>query len=212
MKKLKVLILLLFAVSLSGYSQTYFKIKLGMNMSKGVYLNKKIDQIVKDIRRQKPGIAAGFALHQIINKVLSVQAELLYSQKGLKTKQVPFATSINTMNYLTLPITGHYSVFKTRNSAINLYIGAYGAFWTDGKYKRIDYYTKASEVKKVDFKNPKYAYSRIDFGILTGMLYNIKSFDFFLRYTHSMTGSSKSNTDAISNRVFCFGVNYIINR
>ncbi|NOZ34717.1 MAG: PorT family protein [Chlorobi bacterium] len=197
-------------VSCFSFSQTFFKIKAGMNLSKSVYLNKTNDNLVKPIRKLKPGIITGFVFQQFFNKILSVQAEILYSQKGLKTEQIPFATTYNTMNYIEIPISGQYSIMKTKHSYFNIYIGAYSAFWTDGKYKRKDYYTGEITSVKVDFHNPDYTYSRIDAGIFTGIIYNINNLDFFLRYTRSMTGSSELNADALTNRIFSFGINYII--
>ena len=196
--------------SLNGFSQTYFKIKTGLNLSKAVYLNDANDALIKPVRKLKPGFTGGIALHQFLNKVLSVQAEILYSQKGLKTEQIPYATTYNTMNYIEIPISGHYSLMKEKHSYFNIYIGGFGAYWTDGKYKRKDYYTGEISSVKVDFNNPDYTYSRIDAGILAGAVYNINKLDFFIRYTYSMTGSSEYNADALSNKTISVGINYII--
>jgi len=202
--------LLTVSISFFSYSQTSFKIKTGVNFSKAVYLNSEKDALIKPIRQLKSGIITGIALHQFINKILSVQGEILYSQKGLKTTQIPYATTINTMNYFEIPISGHYSLIKTKSSYFNVYIGGFGAYWLNGKYKRKDYYTGEVNSEKVDFHNPDYTYSRIDAGILAGAIYNIKKIDLFIRYTHSMTGSSELNADAISNKTFSFGINYNI--
>lgn len=210
MKKLILLIFTVISFNIFGTSQTYFKIKTGLNLSKAVYLNKTNENLINPVRKLKPGIITGFVFYQFLNKVLSVQAEILYSQKGLKTEQIPFATNISTMNYIEIPVTGHYSLIKKKHSYFNIYIGGFGAFWADGKYKRKDYYTNEISLEKVDFHNPDYKYSRIDAGILAGIIYNINKLDFFARYTYSMTGSSEFNTDALSNKVFSFGINYII--
>ncbi len=200
------------ALCFSGfsYSQTSLKLKAGINLSKAVYLNDANNNLIKPVRELKPGFVSGIVLHRFFNKILSVQAEILYSQKGLKTTQIPYNTTVNTMNYIEVPVSGQYSLMKTRHSYFNIYIGGYGAFWTDGKYKRKDYYTGEITSVKVDFHNPDYSYSRIDAGIFTGFVYNVKNFDVFFRYTHSMTGSSEFNTDALMNRVISAGINYII--
>ena len=204
------LVLSILFFSLVSFSQTSIKIKTGLNLSKAVYLNDAVDELIKPIRKLKPGITGGIVLHQFINKVLSVQAEILYSQKGLKTEQIPYATTTNTMNYIEIPISSQYSLMKNRYSYFNIYIGGFGAFWTDGKYKRKDYFTGEINSQKVDFYNPDYTYSRIDAGIFTGIVLNIKKLDLFLRYTYSMTGSSELNTDALSNKVISFGINYVL--
>lgn len=210
MSKFIFIFILFFTGTIKSNSQTYFKIKTGINFSKAVYLNKNNNDLVKPIRKLKSGFTGGIAIHHFLNKIISVQTEILYSQKGLKTEQPPYATTYNTMNYAEIPISGHYALVKTRDSYFNIYIGGYGAYWTDGKYKRKDYYTGEISSVNVDFHNPDYKYSRIDAGILAGCIYNIKKLDFFLRYTHSMTGSSELNTDALSNKVISFGINYVL--
>jgi len=210
MTKFFISIFLYLSLPFFGFSQSCLKIKAGMNFSKAVYLNSEGDALIKPFRQLKPGIVAGIALQQSVNKILSVQAEILYSQKGLKTTQAPYNTTINSMNYIEIPISGHYSLMKSKHSYFNLYIGGFGAYWLNGKYKREDWYTGEIISEKVDFHNPDYTYSRIDAGILAGAIYNIKNIDLFIRYTHSMTGSSELNTDALKNKVFSFGINYII--
>ena len=205
------LAILILGLNLNIYSQTSIGIKSGINLSKAVYLNDSKDELIDPIRQLKPGFVGGLVIHQTLNEILSVQAEILYSQKGLKTKQVPHNTTINSMNYLEVPLTGHYSIAKNRHSSFDLYIGAYSAYWIGGKYRITDYQTnEIVKNEKVEFNNPDYTYSRIDFGLLGGAVYKAEKTDFFIRYTHSMTGSSQINTDAFSNRVISLGINYLI--
>ena len=205
------IVILILGLNLNNYSQTSIGIKTGINLSKAVYLNDYSDELVSPFRQLKPGLICGIVIHQSLNKILSVQAEVLYSQKGLKTKQVPHNSTINSMNYLELPLTGHYSIVKNRHSSFDLYIGGYSAFWTGGKYMITDYQTnEIIKNEKVDFNNPDYKYSRIDFGLISGAVFKAQKTDFFIRYTHSMTGSSQINTDAFSNRVISVGINYLI--
>ena len=89
-----------------------------------------------------------------------------------------------------------------------MYIGGYVAYWIDGKYKQKDLTSGEIVNLKVDFKNPDYKYNRIDAGILAGIVYKVKKTSFFLRYTHSMSGSSQINADALTNRVVSFGINF----
>ncbi len=208
--RLCLLLILIFTLSLNNYSQTTVGFKSGINLSKSVYLDDYKDDLIAPIRILKPGFIGGIVIHQTLNKILSVQTEVLYSQKGLKVTQEPHSTTINSMNYIEIPLTGHYSIIKNRYSTFDLYIGGYSAYWMGGMYKRIDLITGETGIVKVDFNNPDYTYSRIDFGLLGGVVYKAEKTDFFIRYTHSMTGSSQINTDALSNRVISLGINYLI--
>jgi len=209
-KHLIIILIFLFIFLKTVFSQTSIGIKTGINFSKAIYLNEFNDELIKPIRKLKPGFIGGITFHQSLNKILSVQAEILYSQKGLKVKQLPYSTSINTMNYIEVPLTGHYSVVKKRHSSIDLYIGGYAAYWTDGKYKRTDISTGETEIIKVDFHNNDYTFNRIDAGIIGGIKFRGNKTDFFIRYTHSMLGSSQLNADALSNRVISFGMNFLL--
>ncbi len=204
------LILILFTYILFPgilFSQTSIGIKTGINLSQAKYLDDVDEELVKPYRKLKPGFVAGFVLNMKLNKVLSVQAEVLYSQKGLKFEQIPYTKSVNSMNYIEIPISGHYNLTRSKLTSFDVYIGAYGAYWIDGKYKQEDLSTGEIVNLKVDFKNPEYKFNRIDAGILAGIVYEVKNTSFFLRYSHSMTGSSQINADALTNRVMSFGIN-----
>lgn len=204
-------VILILVLNLNNDAQTSIGIKSGINFSKAIYLNEYNEELIKPIRQLKPGFIGGIVIHQSLNEILSVQAEILYSQKGLKTEQIPHNTTINSMNYIEIPLTGHYSIVKNRHTSLDLYVGGYSAYWIGGKYTITDYQTNVIlKNEKVDFTNPDYTYSRVDFGLLLGAVYKAKKIDYFIRYTHSMTGSSEFNTDAISNRVISAGINYII--
>ncbi len=210
MNKNLIIITVFFFHSFSLYSQTSIGIKTGINLSKAVYLNHNSNNLIKPIRKIKPGFVAGVFVHKKLNKILAVQAEILYSQKGLKTKQEPHNKTVNTMNYIETPFSGHYSLLENSFSSFDIYIGAYAAYWTDGKYKNTDLANSQTVKIKVDFNNKDYKYSRVDYGLLAGITYHMRTIDLFVRYTHSMSGSSSENTDALSNKVFSFGMNYLI--
>ena len=201
-----ILILVSLCINCYTFSQTSFGIKTGLNLSHAKYLDVDDDQLIKPYRKLKPGFVAGFVLNKQLNKVLSVQAEILYSQKGLRSEQIPYNKIVNTMNYIELPISGHYNLHRSKSTAFDVYLGAYGAYWIDGKYKKDDLTTGERFVVKVDFKNQDYKYNRIDAGILSGIVYKVKKTSFFLRYTHSMSGSSQINADALTNRLVSLGI------
>lgn len=182
----------------------------GLNLSHAKYVDAADEQLIKPYRKLKPGMMAGIFLNNDVNEVISVQAELLYSQKGLKSVQLPYNESINTMNYIELPISGHYTVSKNSLTEFTIYVGGYISYWLTGKYKSTDLNTGIIDVRKVDFNNPDYTFNRIDAGIVAGIQYRIKRTSLFLRYSHGMTGSSQVNADALMLRVLSFGINYSI--
>ena len=189
------------------FSQISIGLKTGLNLSYAKYSDKDADVLVKPYRKLKPGFVSGIVLNSKLNKVLSVQTEVLYSQKGLKFEQLPYNKIVNTMNYIELPISGHYNFSARKDASFNFYIGAYAAYWIDGKFKKDDLTSGEKFVDTVDFDNPEYKFNRLDAGILAGIVYKVKKTSFFLRYTHSMTGSSELNVDALTNRIVSFGIN-----
>ena len=205
---MKNLILILFTLCINFYtfSQTSFGIKTGLNLSKAKYSDDADEQLIKPYRKLKPGFIAGFVLNKQLNEVLSVQAEVLYSQKGLKFEQKSYNKTTNSMNYIELPISGHYNLTRRKITALNTYIGAYVAYWINGKSKKDDFTTGEYTVTKVDFNNTDYEYNRTDAGIFAGIVYEVRRTSYFIRYTHSMTGSSQINADALTNRVVSFGI------
>lgn len=200
-----VLICILFPCIL--FSQISVGIKTGLNLSKAIYEDELDEQLVKPYRRLKPGLVTGIVLNLKLNKVLSTQAEVLYSQKGLKFEQLPYNKIVNTMNYLEVPLSGHYNLSRNKSRSFNVYIGAYGAYWLEGKFKKDDLTYGEQIIEKVDFNNPDYKFNRIDAGILAGVVYKVNKTSFYLRYIHSFIGSSEINADALTNRVVSFGIN-----
>jgi hypothetical protein len=193
-------------IALPFRSQTTFGIKTGLNLSKAVYMEKEYDAIIKPYRKIKPGFTAGIYLNQKLNPSLSVEVDLLYSQKGLKFVQEPFHKTVNTMNYIELPVSGQFMISGNKTSSLVTEIGGFISWWTDGKYIETDFASNNTSAQKVDFKSDYYKYSRIDAGVLAGLIYNLRKMAFSLRYTHSMMGSSRSNADALSNKVITTGL------
>jgi hypothetical protein len=165
-------------------------------------LEKDIDALVKPYRKLKPGIAAGFCIVQKLNPVMTVEADLLYSQKGLKFIQEPFRKTINSMNYLELPVSGQLKVTGNKSASLYEELGGFAAFWLYGKYIYTDLATEQTSAVNVNFNDEIYQYSRIDYGILAGLILDMKKASLSIRYTHSLTGSSELNADALSNKVF----------
>ena len=209
MKKIIVLFIVLFTFSKTE-AQVTFGIKSGLNLSIAEYLDESKNELIKPYRKLKPGLIAGAFINISLNKILSIQTELLYSQKGLKFIQEKYNKKvINTMNYVVLPITGQYKIYLTKYDFISIYIGGFVAFWTDGKNKATSLLSGETVAVNVDFSNEFYKYSRFDAGLLGGASYKFnKKFGIDLRYTHSRLSSSEEYADGISNRVTAISLTY----
>ncbi len=208
--KIITLIILVFFLVTTSFSQTDFGIKTALNLCKVKYANSVIDNVMKPLKKVKPDIAAGLFVSTELNKILTVDAEVLYTRKGLKYYQLGFSQGVNSMNYIEVPVSGGYNVFLNRKTILNVYIGGYYAFWLNGKYKSTDLRTLETYITKVDFKNPDWEYNRHDAGLLFGMrLKNTKGKAYVdLRYTHSMLTSSSTVADGIYNRLITISLNF----
>ncbi len=205
--KRNLLLIFFLAVSLNIFSQTTFGIKAGLNLCIAKYANNDINERIRPHRKLKPGFAAGLFLNHSLNDVISLQAEILYAQKGLKYTQEGHGEGKNTMNYIEVPVLGQYNFELNRQSEFNIFLGGYASLWTDGKYIYTSNDPYEKETDKVDFKSKDYKYNRIDAGFIGGVSFQIARVVIDLRYTHSVISSSQEVADGKLNRVFslCFG-------
>lgn len=207
----KIIIALILVIFFSKISaQVSFGVKTGLNLSLARYLDESKNELIKPHRKLKPGLVAGVFANISLNKILSIQTDLLYSQKGLKFIQEAYNNKvINTMNYIEVPITGNYKIYFSKYNFISVYFGGYVAFWTDGKYKSISLLTGESSSENVNFNSEFYSYSRFDAGLLGGVSYKLGSnVGIDLRYTHSKLSSSQEYADGISNSVISLFLTY----
>jgi hypothetical protein len=122
MKKviLTILILAFISVQFNVNSQIKIGAKAGFNFSK----------TAEDIEgmETKTGIQLGAILNFGIVPMVSVQPELLYSQKGLKVTAGGYTTE-TTMNYLEIPLS-----LKVSPPVIPIYVlgGPYVGYWLSG--------------------------------------------------------------------------------
>jgi hypothetical protein len=138
----------------------------GLNFSKLTNYEGTMDE------KSQTGIVAGLAANIGIS-MLSVQPELLYSQKGYKYQQKNGFTEEGIHDYIELPVLLRVAfgppVFKFFVNA-----GPYAAYWLSGKEKTHGGGAVKTE-DKVDFKevtipflNIKYKPNRIDYGVTFG--------------------------------------------
>lgn len=211
-KKIIFSAIVLFSLAQHSCSQTYSGIKTGVNFCKAVYDNKAVDDIISQYRKIKPGVSAGFFVETNLNKILTVDAEILYSQKGLKYFQSGFREGKNTMNYLEIPVSGGYNFFIDKKNILNIYIGGYYAFWINGKFIYTDLSTLLPYETKIDFNSPDFEYNRHDAGLFTGIRYRkLKSKLFIdLRYNHALLSSSNAVADGVFNRLLSISLYFVL--
>jgi hypothetical protein len=188
------------------YGQWNIGIKGGLNLSHAKYLDDADEELIQPYRKLKPGIVCGIYANTFFSKKLGMQIEILYSQKGLKIEQLPFGKSVNSMNYAEMPINAQINLFDNGYVSSALFFGAYSGYWLNGKYKSEDPESGQIQKVKVDFNNEEFSYNRFDYGLTGGIQIQFRILSFYANYTHSMSGSSQINADALTNRVFSLGM------
>ena len=134
-----------------------FGVKAGLNMS-------SLSSNVDDELKSKMGFAAGAFVNFDLGKGLSIQPELLYSQKGAKYSETidgeSYTLSMN-LDYVDIPVLVKYA-FQMPDSALApcLYAGPYFGFKASAKFK----YDLAGETGSEPIEDLK----STDFGMVFG--------------------------------------------
>ncbi len=191
-----------------------FSARTGLNLAYLEYLDEDANALIKEIRRAKPGLLIGLSATVRLNPVLSVDAALVYTQKGLRYVQEPIKKGRNTMNYLEIPVSGHITSFNKHKQFWDIFIGAYAGYWTDGKYIVTDNLTGITTKTAIDFNNENFAYNRTDVGFhIGGSIYpKNKNWVFDLKYAHGFANMARKATDETEHRVITLGLKYIFAR
>jgi len=185
-------------------------VRSGFNLAHLEYLTPEKEQIVKDIRTLKPGVLFGISAVARLNPVLGVKAELIYTQKGMRTVQ-PVRIDRIRYNYVELPITGHITSSNLKKQFWDFFGGAYASYWTDGQYIVKFRETGLKTKTPIDFNNEFYSFNRADLGFLVGLSYYSASrtWCFDVRYAHGFASPGRKATDPTAHRVATIGAEYI---
>ena len=103
-------------------SKFHYGLKLGLAMS-----TISSDNLDRDTIDSKFGIEIGALFSYYLNDLLTIQTELLFTQKGYVFLSSEVPDTHFTLNYLQLPITFGFKLF----SEFKLYFGAYFSSFTN---------------------------------------------------------------------------------
>lgn len=174
-----------------------------------------------DANKLKPGAVIGVNFNYKIWHNIQVQTGFFVSKKGLKQeshnvvetglldKHILDTINVTVANYIQVPLCLGYEVYLTKNFAVNLNVGVYGAYGFKGNYE--NKYSKS--VKDYDgnitieplvveegetFDINKY--SRWDYGLIgsVGFIYDIFSLN--LNYEHGLNNVSAVDWINLKNR------------
>ncbi len=212
---LTVLISIIFLFSanpVSAQKEKYrFAFRTGLNLAYLKFLTPEKEELIKPLRTGKVGMLVGFSATARLNPVLSVKAELVYTQKGLRFVQEGIKISRKSMNYVEIPLSGHFTSSNKKKQFWDLFGGAYVGYWTDGmlieKYAQTGFKAKTP----IKFETLDGAYNRVDIGFLGGASYfsRDRNWAFDLRYEHGFSNNANKYADPTAHRVFSLGVEYI---
>lgn len=203
----KILLIFLIILSIPAAAQFSVGIRAGMSMS---------DYTVKTKynKSNKGGLAAGLVVTNAIGKNISVQADLMYVQKGYNHQICNQCYDKFTSTFIEVPLTLRYSFYlpkissKLENLKAHAMGGIYFSRWLNAKY----------ETKIFDDKiTQDYVFSgekRADFGpnVGVGLEYALFSGSLILDYRYSyglVDMSAPGSTNAQKNRSAILGLTYL---
>ncbi|MDD3738264.1 MAG: porin family protein [Lentimicrobiaceae bacterium] len=189
MKYLKIaLVLLLATTTLIANSQVRFGIKGGLNITSYLSDDEKIDD-----ENLKYGFNAGVYLRLPVVSLLSLQTELLYTQKGSKIEMSKFGNvEINTTSstdYIELPVLLDIAIIDI----LHVHAGPYFSYLINKKSltSNSDNNNIVAQVKD-DFK--KVNLNELDYGLAFGASLVSRSLELSLRYNYGVKTLGKENT------------------
>jgi hypothetical protein len=204
---------LLVFIQISAKSQISFGIKYGINLTSVKYEESTSEKLMKPYKKIKFGLLFGGEAEIKINRVLVLDIDLIYTQKGLKYSQPGYSEGKIKMNYVEMPFAGKYLIGSPKKNPFGIFVGGYFAYWLNGKYLKTDFKTGSKQNEAVDFNSPDHQYNRTDIGFYTGISKKIsRRWIFDLRYTHGMFSSARNGTDALLSRVVSLSVTYRLNK
>lgn len=160
-----------------------FGIKGGVNFS---------NLYVKNVQNEnvKIGANVGFFLKVPIIRGLSIQPELLYSNKGARDKYSNFAQGSGeyrfNLNYVEAPLLMVFNL--TKNLSISG--GAYAAYLISANVKDVNNDGTIVGVTNLNADN----FQRFDYGLVGGVSIDIESFTIGARYNYGLQNVGKSGS------------------
>ncbi len=172
-------------VSLDGYSQEQetaeetgltpkFGVKGGLNLT-NLYVDNVKDENVK------VGGHFGFYAKLPISTGVSIQPELLYTNKGAKETYSNFAQGSGeyrfNLNYVELPVSLVFNIVKN----FNIHAGGYAAYLTSANVKNV----QNGDIQGVTDLNAD-NFNRFDYGLVGGLGVDVENFTIGARYNYGL--------------------------
>jgi hypothetical protein len=160
---------------------TKFGIKGGVNFS-----NLYVDNVQNE--NVKIGVNAGFFAKIPIIRGISIQPELLYSNKGAKDKYSSVAQGSGeyrfNLNYIEVPLLMVFNL--TRN--LSLSGGTYAAYLISANVKDINNNATITGATNLNTSN----FNRFDYGLVGGLNIDIQSVTLGARYNYGLQSVGQS--------------------
>ncbi|MHA4806704.1 porin family protein [Flavitalea flava] len=160
-----------------------FGIKGGLNLT-NLYVDNASDEHLK------AGFNAGVYAKLPVTKGVSIQPELLYSQKGAKENYNNFIEGSGeykfNLGYVELPVVAVFNIAKN----FNLHAGGYAAYLVSANVKDVSNdgsINGAADLKADNFK-------RFDFGLVGGLSVDVQNFTIGARYNYGLSNIGKSGS------------------
>lgn len=187
MKYLRIaLVLLLATITLVANSQVRFGVKGGLNITNYVLDDEKIDD-----NDAKYGFNAGIYLRLPVAGFISLQPELLYTQKGSKIEMTKYRVVINTKSstdYIELPVLLDFAVFD----ALHVQVGPYFSYLIN-KEAITSNSSNNSIINQVKEEFKKVKLNELDYGLAFGASFVSRRLVLSLRYNHGLQTLGKEN-------------------
>jgi len=182
----------LISIGFLANAQSGFGIKAGIGYNTNGELKEFFNEtgtIIDEKGKGKSSYNVGVFGKIPINDVIAIQMEVVYTTKGAKltyhNSNVDGTAKFN-LNYIEVPIL----LVVNFTPHINIHVGPYVAYLTDGKV------TNEGDVTLFDFENniDTDHYNKWDAGIITGLGVDFDAFSLGVRYNYGLTVVGKEDT------------------
>lgn len=159
-----------------------YGIKAGANLT-NMYVDDVVDENVK------LGLVAGFYAKLPLTTGVSIQPELLYSNKGAKEKYNNVLGKGEyrfNLDYIELPVSAVFNLGKN----FNIHGGGYISYLAAVNIKDLHNDGTIDNVKDLNAED----FHRIDYGLLAGLGVDVQNFTIGARYNYGLHEIGKPNT------------------
>lgn len=158
MKKIALTLITIIAITATTSAQIRFGIKGGLNLANQSFTSSAFGEASTSIR---PGFYVGILLDAPVSESISIQPNLLFSQKGAIFNGTYSFTQ--TFNYLELPVNVIYHINKKFTIGAGPYLGYALSGTQSGSQNSINIEFGSGQARRLDFGlNALFGYEIID--------------------------------------------------